>query len=75
MKRKESQAVDLHLAVISATRVKREMWKAMSSKTIASICGCSHQAITQIEQSALKKVRAELYRRKLTIDDFREIFK
>lgn len=65
----ESKDLDLHLAVISATRAEKVITDRMSAGDIAEICGVSAQAIYWIENKALKKLRAACRRADITIED------
>jgi DNA-directed RNA polymerase sigma subunit (sigma70/sigma32) len=59
-KRKPDAAIDLGLAVLAATSCPPH-----TCDEIAAYCGVSCQAIQQIEQKALRKVRAHFYRQKI----------
>lgn len=41
----------------------------MTLEEVAAILGVSHQRVSQLEQSALKKVRIELLKRNITYED------
>lgn len=55
--REKTAEINLHLAVLSATRAKRGMHDPLPQEAIADYCGCSRQRIEQIEMQALKKLR------------------
>ena len=42
----------------------------MTLKQVASKLGLSHQRVSQLEQSALKKLRIELEKRNITYEEF-----
>jgi len=42
----------------------------MTLKEVAAALGLSHQRVSQLEQSALKKLRVELSKRNVTYEDF-----
>jgi hypothetical protein len=48
--------IDLGLAILASTTEPPH-----TAQTIAAYCGCSRQCIQQIEQKALRKLRAALY--------------
>ena len=52
--------IDLGLAILASTSEPPH-----TQNTIAAYCGCSRQRIQQIEQRALRKLRAALYRNKI----------
>lgn len=49
--------IDLGLAILASTSEPPH-----TARTIAAYCGCTRQCIQQIEQKALRKLRAALYR-------------
>jgi len=55
--REKTEEINLHLAVMTATRQKRGMHQPLQLEAIASYCGCTRQRIEQIEMRALKKLR------------------
>ena len=42
---------------------------SMTLEEVAKVLGVSHQRVSQLEQSALKKVRIELLKRNITYED------
>jgi DNA-directed RNA polymerase specialized sigma subunit len=42
----------------------------MTLKEVAAALGLSHQRVSQLEQSALKKLRVELLNRGITYEEF-----
>jgi DNA-directed RNA polymerase sigma subunit (sigma70/sigma32) len=56
--------IDLGLAILASTSDPPR-----TSRTIAAYCGCSRQCIQQIEQKALRKLRA-LYRNRMLSEAF-----
>jgi DNA-directed RNA polymerase sigma subunit (sigma70/sigma32) len=42
----------------------------MTLKEVAAALGLSHQRVSQLEQSALKKLRIELSKRNVTYEEF-----
>lgn len=42
----------------------------MTLKEVANTLGLSHQRVSQLEQSALKKLRIELSKRNITYEEF-----
>ncbi len=58
MGRKPDARIDLGLAILS-TRPR----KPRTLEEIAAYCGCHNTAISRIERSAMKKLRARLGRR------------
>ena len=61
--------IDLGLAILASTSEPPH-----TCKTIAAYCGCSRQAIQQIEQKALRKFRAALYRDRILREAFENEF-
>ena len=57
--------IDLGLAILASTSEPPH-----TCRTIAAYCGCSRQAIQQIEQKALRKLRAALYRNRMLTEAF-----
>ena len=55
-----SADIDLGLAILASTSEPPH-----TCRTIAACCGCSRQRIQQIEQKALRKLRAALYRNRI----------
>ena len=66
-KRTESWNPDLGLAILAATSKPPH-----SLRVIAAYMGLSWQRVSQIEQRALRKIRAALYRDKLLKKDLLE---
>jgi len=61
--------IDLGLAILASTTEPPH-----TSQTIAAYCGCSRQRIQQIEQDALRKFRAALYRDRILREAFESEF-
>jgi DNA-directed RNA polymerase sigma subunit (sigma70/sigma32) len=61
--------IDLGLAILASTSEPPH-----TCKTIAAYCGCSRQRIQQIEQKALRKFRAALYRDRTLREAFESEF-
>jgi len=61
--------IDLGLAILASTSEPPH-----TSRTIAAYCGCSRQRIQQIEQKALRKLRAALYRNRILKEAFENEF-
>ena len=61
MGRKPDARIDLGLAILS-TRPR----KPRTLEEIAAYCGCHNTAISRIERSALKKLKARLLERQAT---------
>ena len=61
--------IDLGLAILASTSEPPH-----TCQTIAAYCGCSRQAIQQIEQKALRKLRAALYRDRILRESFENEF-
>jgi DNA-directed RNA polymerase sigma subunit (sigma70/sigma32) len=61
--------IDLGLAILASTSEPPH-----TCKTIAAYCGCSRQRIQQIEQKALRKLRATLYRDRILSEAFEHEF-
>ena len=61
--------IDLGLAILASTSEPPH-----TAKTIAAYCGCSRQRIQQIEQKALRKLRATLYRDRILSEAFENEF-
>ena len=61
--------IDLGLAILASTSEPPH-----TARTIAAYCGCSRQCIQQIEQKALRKLRAALYRDRLLSEAFENEF-
>jgi DNA-directed RNA polymerase sigma subunit (sigma70/sigma32) len=61
--------IDLGLAILASTSEPPH-----TSQTIAAYCGCSRQCIQQIEQKALRKLRATLYRNRILREAFEHEF-
>jgi hypothetical protein len=61
--------IDLGLAILASTSEPPH-----TSGTIAAYCGCSRQRIQQIEQKALRKFRAALYRDRILNEAFENEF-
>ena len=61
--------IDLGLAILASTSEPPH-----TSQTIAAYCGCSRQCIQQIEQKALRKLRATLYRDRILREAFENEF-
>ena len=61
--------IDLGLAILASTSQPPH-----TSRTIAAYCGCSRQRIQQIEQKALRKLRAALYRDRILKEGFENEF-
>ena len=57
--------IDLGLAILASTSEPPH-----TAKTIAAYCGCTRQCIQQIEQKALRKLRAALYRDRILGEAF-----
>ena len=57
--------IALGLAILASTSEPPH-----TSRTIAAYCGCSRQRIQQIEQKALRKFRAALYRDRILREAF-----
>ena len=57
--------IDLGLAILASTSEPSHTYR-----TIAAYCGCSRQRIQQIEQKALRKLRAALYRDRILREAF-----
>jgi DNA-directed RNA polymerase sigma subunit (sigma70/sigma32) len=57
--------IDLGLAILASTSEPPH-----TAQTIAAYCGCSRQCIQQIEQKALRKLRAALYRDRILSEAF-----
>src|SRR5262245_63878018 len=57
--------IDLGLAILALTSEPPH-----TAHTIAAYCGCSRQRIQQIEQKALRKLRAALYRDRILSEAF-----
>jgi hypothetical protein len=57
--------IDLGLAILASTSEPPH-----TAHTIAAYCGCSRQCIQQIEQKALRKLRAALYRDRILSEAF-----
>ena len=57
--------IDLGLAILASTSEPPH-----TAQTIAAYCGCSRQRIQQIEQKALRKLRAALYRNRILNEAF-----
>jgi DNA-directed RNA polymerase specialized sigma subunit len=47
----------------------------MTLKEVAAALGLSHQRVSQLEQSALKKLRIELLKRGITYEEFASCLK
>lgn len=43
--------------------------RVYTQQELAEVCGCSHNHIGHIEQRAIKKLKLELERRNITIED------
>jgi hypothetical protein len=61
--------IDLGLAILASTSEPPH-----TSRTIAAYCGCSRQRIQQIEQKALRKLRAAFYRDRILKEAFENGF-
>jgi DNA-directed RNA polymerase sigma subunit (sigma70/sigma32) len=61
--------IDLGLAILASTSEPPH-----TCQTIAAYCGCSRQRIQQIEQKALRKLRATLDRDSILRDAFEHEF-
>jgi DNA-directed RNA polymerase sigma subunit (sigma70/sigma32) len=61
--------IDLGLAILASTNEPPH-----TCRTIAAYCGCSRQRIQQIEQNALRKFRAALYRDRTLKEAFEDEF-
>ena len=61
--------IDLGLAILASTSEPPH-----TARTIAAYCGCSRQRIQQIEQKALRKLRAALYRDRILKEAFENEF-
>jgi hypothetical protein len=57
--------IDLGLAILASTSEPPH-----TAQTIAAYCGCSRQCIQQIEQKALRKLRAALCRNRILSEAF-----
>ena len=57
--------IDLGLAILASTSEPPHI-----ARTIAACCGCSRQSIQQIEQKALRKLRAALYKNRMLCEAF-----
>jgi DNA-directed RNA polymerase sigma subunit (sigma70/sigma32) len=57
--------IDLGLAILASTSEPPH-----TARTIAAYCGCSRQCIQQIEEKALRKLRAALYRNRMLSEAF-----
>ena len=61
--------IELGLAILASTSEPPH-----TARTIAAYCGCSRQCIQQIEQKALRKLRAALYRDRILKEAFENEF-
>jgi DNA-directed RNA polymerase sigma subunit (sigma70/sigma32) len=61
--------IDLGLAILASTSEPPHTYQ-----TIAAYCGCSRQCIQQIEQKALRKLRAALHRDSILREAFEHEF-
>ena len=61
--------IDLGLAILASTSEPPH-----TCQTIAAYCGCSRQCIQQIEQKALRKLRATLHRNRILREAFEHEF-
>ena len=61
--------IDLGLAILASTSEPPHTYQ-----TIAAYCGCSRQRIQQIEQKALRKLRATLDRNRILREAFENEF-
>jgi hypothetical protein len=64
-----SAGIDLGLAILASISEPPH-----TCQTIAAYCGCSRQCIQQIEQKALRKLRAALYRDRILREAFEDEF-
>jgi len=64
-RRPRNANIDLGLAILASTSEPPH-----TARTIAAYCGCSRQCIQQIEQKALRKLRAALYRNRTLSEGF-----
>ena len=61
--------IDLGLAILASTSEPPHTYR-----TLAAYCGCSRQAIQQLEQKALRKLRATLHRNRILREAFENEF-